>query len=158
MPALIISRPQLSSIGVSSRQIITADAELFCAGLLTDISLIPDIIQTGYSHHVTTKTNGDSTTAHSKAISGWTDWIPLRKPVLIEHLAVFINTTTGILNAIAADVRIDKWLSSAVHSSVGVSSVCATMCVIWSNHNGCWSDAALVPSPQQCSAGLISTK
>ena len=74
------------------------------------------------------------------------DWILIRKPVLIEHLAVFINTTIGILNAIAADVRIDKWLSSAVHSSVGVSSVCATMCVIWSNHNGCWSDAALVLS------------
>ena len=44
------------------------------------------------------------------------DWILIRKPVLIEHLAVFINTTTGILNAIADDVRIDKWLSTTVHN------------------------------------------
>ena len=28
-------------------------------------------------------------------ICGWMDWILIRKPVLIEHLAVFINTTTS---------------------------------------------------------------
>ena len=38
-----------------------------------------------------------------------------------------INTTTSLLNEIADDVRIDKWLSTVVHScpqlsSIGVSS------------------------------------